>query len=92
MPAAAPAGPELTARATAIEQRERALQQRERELAEQRRILAEEYRLMRSRMTPAAPDPDRYRPSAPAPLHALRQETLWDRVKRMFGQTTAAID
>ena len=84
--------PELNVRAAQLDQREQTLKQRERELAEQRRILAEEYRLLRARTTAPAADNDRYRSTpmrAPA-FHAIRQESLWDRVKSIFGSTATA--
>lgn len=95
----APSGPDHGVRAAQLDQREEALRQRERELAEQRRILAEEYRLLRTRSTaPAqagigsAPQAIRVQVQQPLRMTTERHDTLWQRIKRMMGATSPAME
>ena len=95
----AAAGPDPHARAAQLDQREQAIRQRERELAEQRRILAEEYRLLRTRSTTSAqaglgsaPPAIRVQVQQPLRMTSERQETLWQRIKRVLGVTSPAME
>ncbi|CAN5767539.1 hypothetical protein BH24ACI5_BH24ACI5_08950 [soil metagenome] len=96
---AAPNSEDAGLRATLLDQREQALHQRERELADQRRILAEEYRLLRSRVAApaqagfgATAQTIRVQVQQPLRMPDTHPESLWQRIRRMLGATSPAME
>lgn len=96
---AAPNSEDAGLRATLLDQREQAVHQRERELADQRRILAEEYRLLRSRVAApaqagfgATAQTIRVQVQQPLRMPDTHPESLWQRIRRMLGATSPAME